>query len=74
MADDFTRNVRLKRAAQLLTDSPTLSINEVSDRVGFGTARNQGGYKGYWLISGALRANLKVPFFMPPLRLVVTGC
>lgn len=37
---DFIRNVRLKRAAQLLTDNPTLSINEVSARVGFSTPRN----------------------------------
>jgi AraC-like DNA-binding protein len=37
---DFIRNVRLKRAAQLLTDNPTLSINEVSIRVGFSTPRN----------------------------------
>ena len=37
---DFIRNVRLKRAAQLLTDNPTLSINEVSVRVGFSTSRN----------------------------------
>lgn len=37
---DFIRNVRLKRAAQLLTDDPTLSINEVSARVGFSTPRN----------------------------------
>ena len=37
---DFIRNVRLKRAAQMLTDNPTLSINEVSVRVGFSTPRN----------------------------------
>ncbi len=37
---DFIRNVRLKRAAQLLTVAPSLSVNEVSTRVGFGTARN----------------------------------
>lgn len=37
---DFMRNVRLKRAAQLLSDNPSLSVNEVSTRVGFGTARN----------------------------------
>ena len=37
---DFIRNVRLKRAAQLLTDNPVLSINEVSVRVGFSTPRN----------------------------------
>jgi AraC-like DNA-binding protein len=37
---DFIRNVRLKRAAQLLTANPTLSINEVSIRVGFSTPRN----------------------------------
>lgn len=37
---DFIRNVRLKRAAQLLTDNPTLSINEVAARVGFSTPRN----------------------------------
>lgn len=34
---DFIRNVRLKRAAQLLTVNPNLSINEVSIRVGFST-------------------------------------
>lgn len=37
---DFIRNVRLKRAAQLLTVNPNLSINEVSIRVGFSTPRN----------------------------------
>lgn len=37
---DFIRNVRLKRAAQLLADNPGLSINEVSIRVGFSTPRN----------------------------------
>jgi AraC-like DNA-binding protein len=37
---DFIRNVRLKRAAQLLTENPALSINEVSVRVGFSTPRN----------------------------------
>ena len=37
---DFIRNVRLKRAAQLLTDNPTISINDVSIRVGFSTPRN----------------------------------
>ena len=37
---DFIRNVRLKRAAQLLTVNPNLSINEVSIRVGFTTPRN----------------------------------
>ena len=36
---DFIRNVRLKRAAQLLADTQ-LSINEIADRVGFVTARN----------------------------------
>ena len=36
---DFIRNVRLKRAAQLLA-STQLSINEIADRVGFITARN----------------------------------
>ena len=36
---DFIRNVRLKRAAQLLADTQ-LSINEIADRVGFATARN----------------------------------
>ena len=36
---DFIRNVRLKRAAQLLADTQ-LSINEIADRVGFITARN----------------------------------
>ena len=37
---DFIRNVRLKRAAQLLTEKPSLSINEVSNLVGFATPRN----------------------------------
>ena len=36
---DFIRNVRLKRAAQLLADTQ-LSINEIAGRVGFFTARN----------------------------------
>lgn len=36
---DFIRNVRLKRAAQLLA-STQLSINEIADRVGFVTPRN----------------------------------
>ena len=36
---DFIRNVRLKRAAQLLADTQ-LSINEIASRVGFVTARN----------------------------------
>lgn len=36
---DFIRNVRLKRAAQLLTET-TLPINEIAYRVGFVTARN----------------------------------
>lgn len=36
---DFIRNVRLKRAAQMLADT-SLSITEISDRVGFATARN----------------------------------
>ncbi|MBP5770984.1 MAG: helix-turn-helix domain-containing protein [Bacteroidaceae bacterium] len=36
---DFIRNVRLKRAAQLLAETK-LSINEIADRVGFATARN----------------------------------
>ena len=36
---DFIRNVRLKRAAQMLADTQ-LSINEIADRVGFVTARN----------------------------------
>ena len=36
---DFIRNVRLKRAAQLLADT-RLSINEIADRVGFVTSRN----------------------------------
>ena len=35
---DFIRNVRLKRAAKLLTESP-LSIMEISERVGFGSPR-----------------------------------
>jgi AraC-like DNA-binding protein len=37
---DFIRNVRLKRAAQLLTDDSTLTIAEISKRVGFATSRN----------------------------------
>lgn len=36
---DFIRNVRLKRAAQLLVESQ-LSISEIADHVGFATARN----------------------------------
>ena len=36
---DFIRKVRLKRAAQLLTESQ-LSINEIATHVGFATARN----------------------------------
>ena len=36
---DFIRNVRLKRAAQLLAETQ-LSISEIADRVGFVTARN----------------------------------
>ena len=36
---DFIRNVRLKRAAQLLANTQ-LPINEIADRVGFITARN----------------------------------
>lgn len=36
---DFIRNVRLKRAAQMLT-STSLPIAEISVRVGFATARN----------------------------------
>ena len=36
---DFIRNVRLKRAAQLLAETQ-LSIGEIADRVGFVTARN----------------------------------
>lgn len=36
---DFIRNVRLKRAAQLLAETH-LSISEIADRVGFATARN----------------------------------
>ena len=36
---DFLRNVRLKRAAQLLAETQ-LSIGEIADRVGFVTARN----------------------------------
>lgn len=36
---DFIRNVRLKRAAHMLAHT-TLTIAEVSERVGFGTARN----------------------------------
>lgn len=36
--NDFIRNVRLKQAAQLLSDTG-LSINDISARVGFGTPR-----------------------------------
>lgn len=36
---DFIRNVRLKRAAQLLAET-SMPINEVAERVGYGTARN----------------------------------
>lgn len=36
---DFIRNVRLKRAAQMLTET-TWPINEIADRVGFVTPRN----------------------------------
>ena len=36
---DFIRNVRLKRAAQMLADT-SLSVAEISGRVGFATARN----------------------------------
>ncbi len=36
---DFIRNVRLKRAAQLL-DKTTLNINEIAIQVGFATPRN----------------------------------
>ena len=36
---DFIRNVRLKRAAQLLADTQ-LTINEIAGRVGFVTPRN----------------------------------
>ena len=36
---DCIRNVRLKRAAQLLAETQ-LSIGEIADRVGFVTARN----------------------------------
>ena len=36
---DFIRNVRLKRAAQMLAESQ-LSITEIADSVGFATPRN----------------------------------
>jgi len=36
---EFIRTMRLKRAAQLITDDPNLNINEVADMVGFNTPK-----------------------------------
>jgi DNA-binding response OmpR family regulator len=36
---EFIRTMRLKRAAQLLSDDPNLSVTEVADRVGFNTPK-----------------------------------
>lgn len=36
---EFIRTMRLKRAAQLLTDDPNLSVTEVADMVGFNTPK-----------------------------------
>ena len=36
---EFIRTMRLKRAAQLLTDDPNLNVNEVADMVGFNTPK-----------------------------------
>ena len=36
---EFIRTMRLKRAAQLLTDDPNLSVSEVADMVGFNTPK-----------------------------------
>ena len=35
----FIRTMRLKRAAQLLSEDPSISIVEVSEAVGFGTQK-----------------------------------
>lgn len=37
---DFIRNVRLKRAAQILASNPSVAISEVARSVGFATSRN----------------------------------
>lgn len=37
---EFLRSVRLKRAAQLLETAPSLSITEISERVGFTSSRH----------------------------------
>ena len=36
---EFIRTMRLKRAAQIMTDDPNLNINEVADMVGFNTPK-----------------------------------
>ncbi|MBO6029285.1 MAG: response regulator [Bacteroidales bacterium] len=36
---EFIRTMRLKRAAQLLTDDPNLNVSEVADMVGFNTVK-----------------------------------
>lgn len=36
---EFIRTMRLKRAAQLLTDDPNLNVSEVADMVGFNTPK-----------------------------------
>lgn len=36
---EFIRTMRLKRAAQIITDDPNLNVNEVADMVGFSTPK-----------------------------------